>query len=96
MAKYNTVSVMKAKTLLTARLSYVIKKKLEHTSQRALSDRLDMSAGIISKLKRGIHRGVSFDAILEVATRLNCKVRLVIDINGQDRPVVEVQLEPLF
>lgn len=92
MAKYNNGSVLKAKNLLVSRLSYVIQCKLEYTSQRVLADRLGMSANIISKVKRQIHKGVSFDALLELARRLDVTLKLYIEVNGMKDDTVEIDM----
>lgn len=92
MAKYNNAAVLKAKNLLVCRLSYVIHSKLQYTSQRVLAERLGMSANIISKVKREIHKGVSFDALLELARRLDVTMKLYIEVNGLKDSSVEIEM----
>ncbi|UQT02781.1 lambda repressor-like DNA-binding protein [Serratia phage vB_SmaM-Sureiya] len=92
MSKYNNGSVLKAKNLLVSRLSYIIQCKLEYTSQRVLADRVGMSANIISKVKRQIHKGVSFDALLELARRLDVSLKLYIEVNGLKDDSVAIEL----
>lgn len=92
MSKYNNGSVLKAKNLLVSRLSYVLQQKLKYTSQRAIADRVGMSPNIISKVKRQIHKGVSFDALLELARRLNMNLKLYIHVNGLKDDTVEIEL----
>jgi YidC/Oxa1 family membrane protein insertase len=66
-------SVTVAKTQLISRLSFIVNNKLRFTSGRALADRINMGVNIIYKLKNNITYGISFEAVLEAAARMNTK-----------------------
>lgn len=96
MSKYKNASVVKAKVMLVSRLSYVLRTELLHTSARAISQRIGMSAAILSKIKRNIHTGISFDALLELAQRLDVKYKLTMEWTGGLNHNVEITLENLY
>lgn len=93
--KYSNASLTIAKAKLISRLSYIVNSKLQVTSGRAIADSIGVSANIISKLKRDISTGISFDAALEVAERLNVNYEISIIFTHRGRSV-DIKLEDLY
>lgn len=94
--KYTNRSVTVAKTKLISRLSYLINNKLDFTTCKALADRIGMSVSIIYKLKHNKTHGISFDAVLEAANRLNIKYTLTITHDGRGHSDVNVEMEDIY
>lgn len=93
--KYANKAVLTAKKVLVCRLSYIVNQRLRYTTGRALANQLKMSPNIVSKLKNEVHEGISFDAILEAAERLQVRFELVIKHNGRGKREVNVQMEDI-
>lgn len=94
--KYTHRSVTVAKTQLVSRLSFIVNNKLRFTSGRALADRINMGVNIIYKLKNNITHGISFDAVLEAAARMNVKYSLTITHDGKGNHDVSVEMEDIY
>lgn len=94
--KYSNRSVSVAKTQLISRLSYIINNKLRFTTGRALAEKIDMGVNIIYKLKNDVTQGISFDAVLEAAERLNLKYSLTIKHDGKGKRDVSVEMEDIY
>ncbi|QYN79936.1 regulatory protein [Kosakonia phage Kc263] len=94
--KYTHRSVTVAKTHLISRLSFIVNNKLRFTTGRALAERIGMGVNIIYKLKNNNTHGISFDAVLEAATRMNIKYRLIITHDGKGHHDVEVDMEDIY
>jgi len=94
--KYTNRSVTVAKTQLISRLSYIINNKLDFTTCKALADRIGMSVSIVYKLKRNKTHGISFDAVLEAAIRLNIKYTLTMTHDGKGHTDVTVEMEDIY
>lgn len=95
MAKYNNFGVSNAKELLTSRLCFIVNQRLKYTTIRALAERVGMARSIISKIKNGSCHYVSFDALLELAQRLNVRYSVNIEYNGTGNPKTKVVLEDI-
>lgn len=95
MAKYNNYGVANAKELLVSRLAFVVNHRLSYTTTKALAERVGMSTGIISKVKKGICHHVSIDALLELAQRLNVAYSVNIEYTGKGNPKVKVTLQDI-
>lgn len=94
--KYSNRSVKVAKTKLVSRLSFIINNKLRTTTGKAIANRINVSPGMISLLKHDRADKISFDAVLEVAQRLNLKYSILITHNGKGTHNVEVEMEDIY
>jgi transcriptional regulator with XRE-family HTH domain len=93
--RYTTANVTKAKAMLVSRMSYLINLRLKYTTGRALADKIHMSANIISKLRNNVTKGISFEAVLEAAERLDVRYTLSMSHNGFGRRDVQLQMEDI-
>lgn len=93
--RYTTANVTKAKTMLVSRMNYLVGLRLKNTSGRALAESIHMSAGIISKLRNNISKGISFEAVLEAAERLDVRYTLTMSHDGKGRRDVQLQMEDI-
>lgn len=93
--RYSNSTVVKAKALLVSRMSYLVNLRLNRTSGRKLAESIHMSAGIISKLRNNVTKGISFDAVLEAAERLDVRYTLTMTHDGKGRRDVQLQMEDI-
>lgn len=93
--RYTTVNVTKAKAMLVSRMSYLINLRLKYTTGRSLADKIHMSASIISKLRNNITKGISFEAVLEAAERLDVRYTLTMTYDKQRHRDVVLQMEDI-
>lgn len=93
--RYTTANVTKAKAMLICRMSYLVSLRLQRTTGRALAESIHMSPGIISKLRNNVTHGISFEAVLEAAERLDVRYTLTMEHDGKGRRDVQLQMEDL-
>lgn len=95
--RYKNENVTTAKKMLVSRLSYIISRRLDTSSETGsgLAGSIGMSPNIISKLRRGIDKGISFEAILEAARRLNIRYTLTMQHYGNRREEVKLTMEDI-
>lgn len=91
--RHKNGNVTTAKRMLASRLSYIIALRLKSSTGSALASSIGMSPNIISKLRRGIDKGISFEAILEAAKRLNIRYTLTMSHYGNHREDVKLTME---
>ncbi len=96
MAKYNNQSIMVVKNMLVTRLQYLIAKSKLHHSQAQIARDLGVSPMIISKLARGIGKGISFDALLVVAERSKLRYMIAMSFDGHGNRKYKLELEPVY
>lgn len=92
--RYSNDTVIKAKKMLISRMSYLVGLRLQRTTGRKLAESIRMSPGIISKLRNNVTKGISFDAVLEAAERLDVRYTLTMEHAGNGRDV-KLQMEDI-
>lgn len=93
--RYTTANVTKAKAMLVSRMSYLVNLRLKYVSGRGLAERINMSANIISKLRNNNTKGISFEAVLEAAERLDVRYTLTMSHDGSGHRDVQLQMEDI-
>lgn len=93
--RYSNETVIKAKKMLISRMSYLVGLRLQRTTGRELAESIRMSPGIISKLRNNITKGISFDAVLVAAERLDVRYTITMSHTGKGRCDVQVQMEDI-
>lgn len=93
--RYTTANVTKAKAMLISRMSYLVSLRLRHITGRKLAESIHMSPGIISKLRNNVTKGISFEAVLEAAERLDVRYTLTMGYDSKGRRDVQLQMEDI-
>jgi hypothetical protein len=93
--KYNNALVTEAKRKLIARISYILNIRLNYTSGAAIAKEIQMSNNIVSKLRNNVNTGISFEAVLEAAKRLNLKFSVSLEHDGRGGENVYLTMEDL-
>lgn len=93
--KYENILAKEAKRKLIARISYILNIRLNYTTGVAIAKEINMSQGIISKLRNNVNKGIGFEAALEAAKRLGLKFSLSLEHDGKGKQEVFLTMEDL-
>lgn len=95
MAKYNNQSVLVMKNMLATRLQFLLNVELCKMSQKQLAGKLGVGAPMISKLSRGISKGISFDALLVVAERSKLEYSMTMSYSATGERSYKMEMKPI-
>lgn len=93
--RYSTASITKMKMLLAARLSHILNFEMAGKSAKSIAESLHINKMMIYRLRSGGQKGVSVEAMLEVAKRLECSYTISIIQLPHQEPEVTLYLESL-